>query len=95
MSKTFLFQVYQFSETVLIQTCLFSINTQFGSILPIDRALSGAITSVQSEQGRDSNEGVLRIPQSYTGSLPSECLVSFTGHSLGALVYTHLFTYIT
>ena len=39
----------------------------------------------QSEPGSDSNEGVLHIPQSssITGASPSDCLVSYPGHSLG------------
>ena len=37
---------------------------QFNSIQPIDRALSGATTTGQSGPGCNSNEGVLRIPQS-------------------------------
>ena len=40
------------------------MSTQFSSIWPIDRTLSGAATSGQSGSGRDDNEGVLRIPQS-------------------------------
>ena len=45
----------------------------------MDRTLSGAITPGQS----DSNEGVLCIPQSsiITGTSPSDCLVSYLGHS--------------
>ena len=47
-------------------------------------ALSGATTTDQSRPGSDSTEGVLRIPQSFssTGNWPSNCLVSFSGHSL-------------
>ena len=47
--------------------------------------LSGATTPSQSEPGSDGNEGVLCIPQSssITGTLPSDCLVSYLGHSLG------------
>ena len=39
----------------------------------------------QSEPGSNGNEGVLRIPQgpSITGISPSDCLVSYPGHSLG------------
>ena len=44
--KTVLFQVIQV------------ISTQFSSILPIDRTISGATTSGQSEPGIDGNEGV-------------------------------------
>ena len=48
---------------------------------PIDRALSGATTP--------GNEGVLHIPQSpgITGTSPSDCLVSYPGHSLGVGAY--------
>ena len=45
--------------------------------------LSRDITHDQTEPGRD--EGVLHIPQSssITGTSPSDCLVSYSGHSLG------------
>ena len=48
------------------------------SILPIDRALSGAATLGQSGPGSDANEGVLRIPQNscITRASPSGCLMS-------------------
>ena len=51
-------------------------------------ALSGAPISGQSEPGSDGNKGVLRIPQSpsITGNTPSDCLVSFTGNSLGVVL---------
>ena len=44
-----------------------------------------ATTPGQSELGSDGNEGVLRIPQSssITEASPSDCLVSYPGHSLG------------
>ena len=73
MSKTFLFQVIQFS-----------INTLFASIWPKDRALSDVTTPGQSGLGSDGNKGVLRIPQSssITGNSPSHSLVSYPGHSL-------------
>ena len=47
--------------------------------------LSGATTPGQSGPESDDNEGILRIPQSssITGTSPSDCLVSYTGHSLG------------
>ena len=51
------------SKIVLFQTILFSISTQFSSIWPIDRTLSGATTPGQSGPGSDGNEGVLCIPQ--------------------------------
>ena len=51
----------------------------------MDRAQSGATTPGQSGPGSDGNEGVLRIPQSSStaGTSPSDCLVSYPGHSLG------------
>ena len=51
----------------------------------MDRALSGATILGQSGPGSNGNEGVLRIPQSpsITGTSPSDCLVSYPGHSLG------------
>ena len=47
--------------------------------------LSGATIPGQSGPGSNGNEGVLRIPQSpsITGTSPSDCLVSYLGHSLG------------
>ena len=48
-------------KTVLFQTIQFSIITQFSSIWPVDRALSGATTPGQSGPGKDSIEGVLCI----------------------------------
>ena len=67
------------SKTILFQTVLFSISTQFSSIWPIDRTLSGATTPGQSGPGSNGNEGVLHIPQcsSITGASPSDCLVSY------------------
>ena len=51
----------------------------------IDRTLSGVTTQDQCGPGSDSNEGVLCISQSsnITEASPSDCLVSYTGHSLG------------
>ena len=47
--------------------------------------LSGATTAGQSGPGSYSNEGILYCPQSssITGTLPSDYLVSYLGHSLG------------
>ena len=55
----------------------------FSSIWPIDRALSGANTPSQSGPENDGNEGVLGILQSSstTGSLLSDWLVPYIGHS--------------
>ena len=71
------------SKTVLFQTIQFSISTQFSSIWPIDRTLSGTPTLGQSGTGSDDNEGVLCILQSSGITWPSlsDCLVSYQGHS--------------
>ena len=55
------------------------------SIWAIDKTLSGATTPGQSGPGSNGNEGVLHIPQSsnITEVSASDCLVSYTGHSLG------------
>ena len=47
-----------------------------------------ATTLGQSGLGSDGNEGVLHIPQSSSinGILPSDCLVSYPGHSWGGEV---------
>ena len=47
--------------------------------------LSGATTLSQSGPGSDGKKGVIRILQSssITGVSPSDCLVSYPGHSLG------------
>ena len=53
------------------------------SIWPIDRTLSGTTIPDQSGSGSDSNEEVLYISQSsITGALLSDCLMSYSGHSL-------------
>ena len=61
---------------------------QFSSIYPIDRVLSGATALGQGGSGSNGNEGVLRIPQSpsITGTSPSDCLVSYPGHSFGVVL---------
>ena len=58
---------------------------QFSSIWPIDKTLSGATTQAHSGPWSNGNEGVHRIPQSssITEASPSDCLVSYPGHSLG------------
>ena len=55
------------------------------SICPIDRTLSSATNPGQSGPGSDGNEGVLHVPQSFsiTEASPSDCLMSYPGHSLG------------
>ena len=50
-------------KTILFQQIQFSVSTQFISIWPIDRTLSGATTSEPSEPESDGNEEVFHIPQ--------------------------------
>ena len=66
------------SKKVLFQVIHSSISTQFSSIWPIDKNLSGA-TPDQSGPGSDGNEAILRIPQSsiLIGTSPLDCLVSY------------------
>ena len=49
---------------------------------------SGATTPGQSGPGSNGNEGVFRILESssITGTSPSDCLVSYPGHSLGGVL---------
>ena len=51
----------------------------------MDRTLSGATTPGQHGSESDGNERVFHIPQSssITEASPSDCLVSYAGHSLG------------
>ena len=72
-------------KTVLFQAIQFCKSTQFNSIWPIDKTLSGATTPGQSEPGSDVNEGVLCIPQSssITGTSLSDCLVSYIRTLIG------------
>ena len=58
------------------------------SIWPIDRILSGATTLGQSGPWSNGNEEVLHIFQSscITEVLPSDCLMSYLGHSLGGVL---------
>ena len=71
-------------KNVLFQVIQFSISTQFNSNSPIERTLSGATILGQNGPGNDGSEGVLHISQSYniTGTSPSDCLLSYPGHSL-------------
>ena len=50
----------------------------------MDWTLSGATTLGLNAPGTNGNEGVLCIPQSssITGTSPSDCSVSYPGHSL-------------
>ena len=65
MSKQFYFKTIQFSvntqlnvKTVLFQVIMLSISTQFSSIKPIERDLSGAATPDQSGPWSDGNDEV-------------------------------------
>ena len=62
---------------------------QFSSIQPTERTQSGATTPGQREPGSNGNEVVLRISQSFSidGTSPSDCLVSYAGHSLEGRSY--------
>ena len=76
--QTVLFITIQFNLSLL------SVYMSNSFIWSIDRTLSGATTSGQSGPGSNGNEGVLHIHKSYsiTGASPSNCLMSYTGHSL-------------
>ena len=65
---------FSYKSSVLFQTIQFSMSTQFTSIKPINRALSGATIPGQIGPGSNGNEGVLCIPQtpSITGTSPSD-----------------------
>ena len=68
-------------QTVLFQTIQFSISTQFKCqtvLFDIDRALSGVTTL--GKCGPGSGRNFPRSP-SITGTSPSDCLVSYPGHS--------------
>ena len=58
---------------------------RFSSIQPIDKTLIRCYHSGQNGAGSDGNKGILRILQSsiITGTSPSDCLVSYPGHTLG------------
>ena len=60
-----------------------------------DKNLSSTTTPGQSEPGSDGNEGLLQIPQNsiITGASPSDCLVSYPGHSLVGRGFTPLQRY--
>ena len=76
MSKIFLFQVIQFTQTIQfsIRMLLVLFNPQIGPY-------QSATTPGQSGPGSDGNEGLLRISQSSctAGTSPSDCLVSYPG----------------
>ena len=57
-------------------------------IWPIDRTLSGATTLGQNGFVSKGNEGALHIFQysSITAASPSDCLMSYPGHTLGRVL---------
>ena len=72
-------------KTVLYLKIKFSIITPFSSIWPIDWTLSVATTPGQGWPVSIGNKGIICIPQSssITEASPSDCLMSYPGHSLG------------
>ena len=81
------FKTYQ-PFSVLFQTIQFSITTQFCSIWPIDWTIWGANTRGLSGPWSGGNKCVLCTPQSSSinRTSPSDCLVSYLGHSFGKRV---------
>ena len=75
MSKTFLFQAIQLSQTVLIQNFSLYTSMQFSSVQTINRALSDATILRKSGPRSNGKEEMLCIPQcpSITGTSPSDC----------------------
>ena len=94
MSKTVPFQTIQLSTSMQFK-CKYSLivknisisshSAQSNSSNSNNSVLSCAIILGQSGPGSHGNEGVLHIPQSpcITGTSPSDCFVSYPGHSLG------------
>ena len=68
-----------------IQAIQFNISSQFSSIWPLDRTLSGATNTTESDPESDGNEWVLCFPQSsnITKDSASDCLISYPRHPLG------------
>ena len=100
--QTVLFQTIQFSistlfkcQLVLCLTIQSSINYVFALILnvkqfywPIDKTLSSATILGLSGPGSIGNEEIPCISQSscITGTSPSDCLMSYAGHSLAGVL---------
>ena len=63
---------------------LYAVSTSNSFFLHIYSTLSGATTPGHSGLWSDGNIGTLPIPQSFniTGASPSDCLLSYPGHSL-------------
>ena len=69
MSKQFYFKQFNLAYTL------------FSSIWLIERTLSGTTTQDQSGSGYNGNKEVFSI----TGASPSDCSVSYPGHSLAGV----------
>ena len=84
----YLYKPKNHAKTVPFQAVQFCISAQFISLCPIERTQSGAKTTAQSGPRSNGHGGVLRIPQSssITEASSSDCLVLYTGHSLGNLI---------
>ena len=86
-SQTVLIQTIHFSVSTQFKYQNNSLSSNLvshiSSIWPIDRTLLGTTTPGHSWPGSDGNDGGIHIPQSssITGTLPSDCLVSYPGHS--------------
>ena len=78
-------------KKVLFQTIQFSISSQFNSIWPINRTLSGATTQAQSGPGSNGNVGVLHILQSSSITRPHHQIVQCHIHDThwGSLTPLH------
>ena len=73
-------------KIIILQIFLFSLSTvkmSNNSIWLIDKTLSRATTQSQSGAGRDDNEGVFRISESFiiTRASASDCLMLYQEHS--------------
>ena len=64
------------SKAFLFQATYFSIRTQFSSISPIDRTLSGVIRVYLGVM-------VIKGYSCIAGASPADCWMSYPGHSLG------------
>ena len=73
------------SKIVLFQAIQFIISTKFSSLWSIDWTQSGVTTHGPEWTKERWQEGVLRIPQSFSiaGTSLSDYLESYPGHSLG------------
>ena len=80
MSKTFLFQANQFSQTIQ-----FSISMPLVLFNPLIDPSQVLPRRARVDRGATAIKGLLRIPESpsIAETLPSDCLVSYPRHSFG------------